>query len=427
MNRRLLLWSTGIIATLIAPFAAAQEVTIGYQGLPYKASGESNTGIQLSDGLLLHSGIGAEAGYDTNVFYETSDAARGSAIIRVMPYLEATNADRLGPVSHQFSYDVRAALLYRRYQSDDPAIKPYANAWMPNGGFSLSYGGGQLGFGIAETIARIEDTPYLASSGNPIVRDNNQFSIEGRWSPGGGRLTGTLRYTNMIDYFENLPYSAYADSITNLFMLDGAWRWLPKTAIFANVQQGYISYFNNSNKASSLPLRAVVGLRGLLTTKTSAILSVGYTNGFYTSGASTSGFWGSTYAELAFTVQPTLVSRFVAGYRHDFQNSVIASFAYNDTVYLSYLHQIAGRLALSLSGRYAHLRYGGELVDMAQQGRIDDQFQVGASLDYFLRNWMYVGVAYSLVANNSSGFTMATAPQVDYLKQQVFVRLGVTY
>ena len=52
-------------------------MTIGYQGLPYKASGESQTGIQVSDGVLLHVGAGAEAGYDTNVFYSDSAIRSG--------------------------------------------------------------------------------------------------------------------------------------------------------------------------------------------------------------------------------------------------------------------------------------------------------------------------------------------------------------
>ena len=73
MNRRLAQW-VPLVATLLVARAAhgqsAAEVTIGYQGLPYKASGESNTGIQVSDGVLLHVGAGAEAGYDTNVFYQ---------------------------------------------------------------------------------------------------------------------------------------------------------------------------------------------------------------------------------------------------------------------------------------------------------------------------------------------------------------------
>ncbi len=63
---------------------------------------------------------------------------------------------------------------------------------------------------------------------NAIIRDNNQFSMEGRWAPGGGRLTAVLRYTNMVDIFEGL-YD-YANTDSNYLMLDVAWKWLPKTA-----------------------------------------------------------------------------------------------------------------------------------------------------------------------------------------------------
>jgi hypothetical protein len=429
MNRRLAL-GTGLIATLVAGGASAQEVTIGYQGLPYKASGESNTGIQVSDGVLLHVGAGAEAGYDTNVFY-TNTAPIGSGLIRVMPFADLSNASRTGPVSHQLSFDFRVGLQYRHYLSDDPSVKAYDNAWLPNAGLSVGVGGGQVGFGLADTFARIEDPPYgttvggvTTAAGPPITRYNNQFSVEGRWSPGGGRLSATLRYTNMVDVFQG-TYE-YANSDTNYLMLDGAWKWLPKTAIFANVQQGYVFYLNDTlatanGKVSSYPLRATVGLRGLLTSRTSAVLSLGYTNGFYSSGPSTSGFAGNTFAELAVTVRPTDLSRVVAGYRHDFVNAVISSFSNNDSVYASYLQQIAGRLALDLSGRWTHEDFGGNFVDPAQLGRVDNLFQVGASLDYFVRNWTYLGVAYSLLADNSNISTLS------YVKQQMFVRLGITY
>ena len=140
MNRRLLLWSTGIIATLIAPLAAAQEVTIGYQGLPYKSTGESNTGIQVSDSALLHVGAGAEAGYDSNVFY-TDTATTGAGIYRATFFGELTNANRNGPGSHQLSFDARAGVQYRRYQFGDPAppsADTYKNAWMPNAGAGIN-------------------------------------------------------------------------------------------------------------------------------------------------------------------------------------------------------------------------------------------------------------------------------------------------
>ncbi|HMF42469.1 MAG TPA: hypothetical protein VKQ32_17470, partial [Polyangia bacterium] len=202
-----------------------------------------------------------------------------------------------------------------------------------------------------------------------------------------------------------------------------------------NAQQGYIFYLNDAQamangKSSSYPLQLTTGLRGLLTEKTSAILALGYTNGFYANGPTTGGFLGSSYAELAFTLRPTMLSRIVAGYRHDFTNAVIASFSYNDTGYASYVQQIAGRLALDLSGRYVHRRYQGDFVDSSQgptpampnqPQRVDDFIQGGVSLDYFVRNWIYAGLAYSVLSNSSN------IASVEYLKQQMFVRLGITY
>ncbi len=433
MNRRLGL-CIGLGTLLAGSVAFAQEeVNIGYAGLPYKATGESNTGIQLSEGTLLHAGLGVEAGYDTNVFYSNTDV-RGSSIVRVMPFLDVTNATRNGPVSHALTFDVRAGLQYRYYGSSDPDVKKYSNAWNPNAGVSLSYGGAQLAFGVADVFARIEDAPYAGQGGpsptGPIERTNNQASLELRWAPGGGRLTSTLRYTNMVDVFND--FYSYANALTNTLMLDVSWKWLPKTAVFFNAQQGYVYYLNDqtqttpsgmvqSLKNNSYPLRITVGLRGLLTEKTSAVLAVGYMNGFYSSGGSTSGIWGSTYADASVTVRLTQLSRLVVGARHDFLNSVISNFAYQDSAYLSYVQQIAGRLSLDLSGRYAHINYEGTTVDLNQVDRVDNLFQVGASLDYFLRNWAYVGVGYSLLDNRSN------VDIAQYLKQQVFARLGVTY
>lgn len=427
MTRRLAL-GIGLFAMVLASTAEAQEVTVGYQGLPYKSGGESNTGIQVSDGVLLHVGAGAEAGYDTNVFYQDTNAL-GSPIIRATFFGDLANATRTGP-SGKLVFDARAGLTYRRYSGSDPSLDSYRNAWMPTAGLSLSLGSGQVGFGLADTFARIEEAPY--NPGQPAInRDNNQASIEGRWAPGGGRLAALLRYTNMVDVFENNNYS-FASSDSNIVMLDASWKWLPKTAIFVNAQQAYIFYLNQAQatanaKYSSYPFRVIGGLRGLLTDRLSAVLSLGYNNGFYSAGATTSGFLGSTFAELALTLRPTALSRIVAGYRHDFENAVISAFSYDETVYVSYVQQIAGRLALDLSGRYVYKNYQGYIVAGMLTPRQDNIFQVGASLDYFMRNWVYAGVGYSLVADDSNVPSMVGIPALNYVKQQLFVRLGLTY
>src|SRR3982750_3266658 len=122
MSTRLAL-GIGLVATFVASGATAQEVTIGYQGLPYKAGGESNTGIQVSDGVLLHVGVGAEAGYDSNVFYSNVDPI-ASPMIRTSVFGDLSNATRTGAAG-RLSFDARAGVVYRRYQSDDVAVEPY--------------------------------------------------------------------------------------------------------------------------------------------------------------------------------------------------------------------------------------------------------------------------------------------------------------
>src|SRR4029079_19342333 len=91
MHRRLTL-SIALGALFVARAASAQEVTIGYSGLPYKYQGDSqNSGIQVSDGVLMHVGAGAEAGYDSNVFYaDPGSGIVGSGLLRVTTYAELT-------------------------------------------------------------------------------------------------------------------------------------------------------------------------------------------------------------------------------------------------------------------------------------------------------------------------------------------------
>jgi hypothetical protein len=452
MNRRLTL-GIALSTLFVARLALAQEVRIGYQGLPYKYSGDvHNTGIQVSDGVLMHVGAGAEAGYDSNVFYADSatQATVPSGIIRVTAYTEVTNATRAGTTPSGLFFDARAGLQYRRYTSSD-VNSQVANSFMPSAGLSLGTGvATTFSFGLTDTFVRSEDAPYSAGLG-PIIRDNNQASAELRFAPGGGRINTLLRYTNVVDIFETNSGAAnysYADSVTHELMLDGSWKWLPKTALFFQARQGYVTYLKTTPnpgmmgsappKYSSYPLHLILGLRGLITEKISAVASAGYANAFYScpSGAlacvSTGGFAGSLYANAELTYRPTLLGRVVLGYRHDFNNAVISTFYYGDQVYASYVQQVAERFALDLSGRYFHKNYQGYVATgAATSPRVDNVFEVGATFDYFLRDWAYAGVGYALITNSSDPSTIPSAMgapnSLNYTKHQVFARLGVTY
>jgi hypothetical protein len=440
MNRRLAL-TFGLGVLFGARVAAAQEVTIGYQGLPYKATGERNTGISLGEGVLMHMGAGAEAGWDSNVFYGSSNSAlplASSSLLRFTGFAEVTNASRNPTVALPgLVYDARVGMIYRRYMSDDPAVVRFRNAFMPSAGLSLSGSSGPWAFQLVDAFVRIEDPPYLAAGAGPIARDNNTASAQAMWSPGGGRLMTTLRYSNIIDIFETGSGFEYGSNLTNQMLLDVAWKWLPKTALFVQAVQGWVTYLNSAAgstgsdptvqaKVDSYPLHAIVGLRGLITTKMSALLALGYGNAFYSSGATTQGILGSTYIDAQVLFNPTMLSRIVAGYHQDFTNSVISAFYYDYSVYASYIQQLWGRFAVDLSGRFSHRSYRGLLFDPTRS-RTDNVVLVGVTLDYFLRNWAYLGAGYSM-SGDFSDYTlpMSNAP-VDYLKHQVFARLGVTY
>src|SRR5215471_15496235 len=162
MNRKFTL-TAALGVLFMARAAVAQEVQIGYQGLPYKSSGETNTGIQVSDGVLMHVGAGAEVGYDTNVFYQSSSSQLeiGSGIVRTTVFGELTNATRTGTVPSGLSFDARAGLQYRRYTSNDALVTPFQNAFMPSAGLSLSTSASPtVSFSFADGFVRLEDPPY---------------------------------------------------------------------------------------------------------------------------------------------------------------------------------------------------------------------------------------------------------------------------
>jgi hypothetical protein len=410
--------------------------TFGSPIAPLRSPSAQN-GVSVSDGVVLHAGVGAEAGYDTNVFYNDSQKV-GAGVVRVTPFLELTNAARGGQPPTGLFFDVRGMLTYREYLSDADDVTTL-RAFMPAASALLEHNsGGTLVLGVSDMYGRLEDAPYSRGTGpgtDVIVRDNNVASAQLRWAPGGGRLQALIRYSNYWDRFDT-PGLTGASSLMHEGMLDLSWRWLPKTALFMQVRQGYLYYYNDDTtgvltgmpgtKPSSYPLRITAGLRGLVTAKTAVQIFAGYQNAFYSSGPSTGGA-GSITAGAEVMLMPLINTRITLGGRHEFQPSVIGNFYYVDGVYLSLSQLTTFNLSTQVFGRYEHRRFEG--VAGSTEPRVDDFAQVGASLDYYLKEWAYAGVTYSLLLNRSD-FSPAGGGMLgglDYTKHQVFARLGFTY
>jgi hypothetical protein len=371
------------------------------------------SGLKLGDEAILHAGVFADIGYDSNVFYGSS-GQETSGVLHVTPRLEITNAERDGSIPSGTYYDLVGSVDFVRYLSNEASSQDAIN---PSLGGTAEFSSGQaLSFTLSETFSRYTQAPY-AANGDPIIRDDNMVSASLRFAPGGGRLRIMLRYSNLIDKYEGTTYSG-GSNMGNEGVLDIGWRWLPRTTIYAQVAQGAITYFNSgASSSASYPLRTLFGLRGLLTEKLSANIAAGYNNAFYSSGGSPTGFGNvGILAEVNYTI--STLTRAGLGYHHDFVNSPFLGGYYNmDAIYGTFQQMVASRVVTYLFGRFENRRFG--------TGRHDDNLMGGVALDYIVGKFLLAGASYSLNLNRTT--TSDTSPDLNYTKHVLLFRLGVMY
>ena len=384
----------------------------------YLSSKGVASGLKLGDEAILHAGVFADIGYDSNVFY--SGGQQTSAVLHVSPRLEITNAERDGSIPGGTYYDLYAMLDWREYLTNDSTITQQ-DALNPSVGGSAEFSSGQtLSLALSETFSRYQQAPY--APGAPITRDDNMASASLKFAPGGGRLRVMLRYTNLIDKYEGSYDSG--SNMGNEGVLDIGWRWLPRTTIYAQVAQGAITYLNsNSGNHPSYPLRTLLGLRGLLTEKLAVNLAAGYNNAFYSSGDAPTGFGNvGILAEVNYTM--SLLSRAGLGYHHDFVNSPFLGGYYDmDAIYGAFQQMVASRVVTYLFGRFENRRFGGG------SGRVDNYVMGGVAIDYMIGKFFQAGASYSLNLNRTT--TVGTGPlassPLDYTKHVLLFRLGLMY
>jgi hypothetical protein len=166
----------------------------------------------------------------------------------------------------------------------------------------------------------------------------------------------------------------------------------------------------------------MAGLRGLLTEKLALNLGAGYTNAFYASGSTTSGF-GNVILVGELIYNMSLTSKAGLGYRHDFQNSPFVGNFYNlDAVYAALREYIGGRVATAAYARFENRRYQG-----LAQSRTDQVVIGGLTADYVIQRVLYIGVGYTLTLARTDNTNPATNGGNDFTKHVVVARVGVVY
>ncbi|HEY0711193.1 MAG TPA: hypothetical protein VGF45_00845, partial [Polyangia bacterium] len=303
-------------------FAGAANAQFGGIGGVRASSSEWGNGIRVSDTSYLRLRVIAEAGYDSNVFF--NDVAKiDSPTLIITPSFQLTNEGRDGQ-SPPFRYGIGAALAYREYLSEDENTKAQ-RAFNPSVAGSLGYTPSQT-FSVAliDQFNRLEDAPY--QPGLPTIeRSNNVGILDFRITPGGGRLQNALRYTNELDIFHS-DAASFGNRKRHEGLLSTSWKWLPKTAIYLDGAVGYIQYLETEQararrKANSLPYRVVAGLRGLITPKTTVNLGAGYSDAIYEDDVANPSGASNIFGHLNLTFNFTQTNSLALGYEHRFEDS----------------------------------------------------------------------------------------------------------
>jgi hypothetical protein len=429
-----MLKSCRILSVVVATFVVWPTAARAQQNA-MSASPQGDIGVKLSEKSVLHVGVAAEAGYDTNIFYNdnlandptTAGTPNSSAVMRVIPSFLITNNGRDGKPQSTLVYSLGANLVYREYLNQNENVRAQ-RSFVPSAVGTLAFKGEKSSFSLSDMFSRSEDAPYRPTD-KPIIRDTNQATAIVGISPGGGRITTSLRYNNQFDYFETQTYRS-ASSMTHDGLLDVSWKWLPKTAIFLQGGGGFVHYLEPAAPGSAITaredsaqVRAMTGLRGLVSPKTTVNLGVGYATAFYETQSNPSGL-SNLLVQLDVGYMPTLMSRLNLQLLHGFRNSpVIGNYYDFEAAELRFSHQL-GQLVAGLSSAFEYRRYRNYRDAMgATLNRRDVLLNGGVNVDYYIQSWFYAGASYNVGLSRPDGDPAA----VTYTKQQILARLGVAY
>ena len=275
-------------------------LVVGFLTLPSLALGQAwlkdrdakeGTGIRLGD-FELHPGIGVLGGYETNPFYRDEQDTGGqqngvvpAASIRVSPHLDFSTLSRKRrqdsdqevqlPVI-DFRGGISGILNHYFADGQSPTLEgriDLREEFLPERPFSLS---------MLQEASRSR----IPIQGGNQFNDHVAAGITPQLATPGGLLKGRLGYKFSFDHFnEDLN-----DNLIHTFSEHLSWEFLPKTALFEEIELGLQMYPNDissttvaqgaasTDKNDITRVTGRAGLNGALTKELAMTLSGGITN-----------------------------------------------------------------------------------------------------------------------------------------------------
>ncbi len=413
--------STSSTARLLAAFLAVA---------PAAAEASAGNGIRLggSEGRL-HPYLEVEGRWDSNVYY-TGTSSVGDLILHLRPGF------KLEVPGDAVSVDLDAVLDWAQYLGVDSSSttdlsRAYGAATL---GLAVNRNG-TVGLQLDDRFARSANTQQWVFQG-AVISNRNDLSVKVPWRPGGGALVLSLVGVWVLETYQ--PFTSCGpgfnpacdpttlDGVSYNELRGGAelrWKFLPRTSA---VVEG--SYFSHQPKDTAIApelsgFEGRAGITGLVTPHVSATLKAGYMDARASGPALAAGpeSWSTWLATVEGEWRPTESASVRLGWDHGYgidPGNVLSLYG-ADRALLDARYTVGGRYGARLGASYEHRVY-------AFQTTADgDLVHVEPALEAALSRWLNLTLAYAYTSRTSS--FAAAAPGFDYTKNEVWLRVALTY
>lgn len=402
MTKTRLASSAAVAALLTSSVASAQAQFVAQPDSPqWLKDRQFNEGAGVRTGdLELHPGIAGEVGYDSNWFLRTDKTGfiNGPPETPVVPALEfrvtpSLYLSTLGPQRRQddlvatppsIAFRAGVNATYREFIGlSSPPSGPQNDI-----SSQRNIGGAAdmrldilpekpLGAGLFASYARVIQPN--TGTGDPNLsfnRDDVTAGGEIVVQPGSGTLDWRFGYDFHDAIFEDQTGQAF-DNIINEAYTRGRWRFRPRTALVYDASLKFQSYVNGGQAlaseglVNSTPVRARIGLNGLVTDRFAFLGVVGWGASFEDTGPlppvpQYDSVIGQAELKWFLSAGPGIanpqdvglaLSSIAVGYTRDFQNSYLGNYYGVDRGYLKFSYFFAGRALLTLEGGVGAVEY----------------------------------------------------------------------
>jgi hypothetical protein len=402
MTKRGLAASAALLALALPRVAVAQSTFSQPDAPEWLKDRRYNEGIGIREGdVELHPGIAGEVGYDSNWFLRSPNSGYANSgpatppipalTFRVTPsfYISTLGPQRRegesgGPEPPSVAFRAGVNATYHEFigLSNDPvasqSVNDISNARNVSGAADARLDiAPQRPFGASLYASYVRTIQPNSVDANPDLsfnRDDVGVGGEFNVQPGSGTLDWHFGYQFRDTLFEQSDGTPY-DNTTNELYTRGRWRFRPRTALIYDASFRFISYANQAQAlgvglVNSEPVRARIGMNGLVTDRFSLLVLAGWGASFYDTTLGGQPQYDSVIgqAELKWflSASPGLaqssdvglaLSSIAVGYNRDFSNSYLGGYYGTDRGYLKFSYFFAGRALVSVEGGAGAVEY----------------------------------------------------------------------